>query len=337
LPISSRHCHPLPAVPASLQLNKDIMRYPIISLFLRRLASSLTSSLTASLVAACLLHAGSALAEDSVAPAQLEFSLIKTSEVSTLAGLAYSGGSYFHSVKLNHMAVLVRHGQDSFLFDTGLGRQIDSQFKQDMPFWAKPFFSYGPVKPAREQLDAAGIKPPARIFLSHAHWDHASALEDFTDAEIWLSNAEKTYLATPHKVAVFPSQISSPALHWHGYAFEPKPYLGFAQSLDIFGDGSAVLVPLPGHTPGSVGLFLSVPSGKQYFFIGDTAWRSEAIAAHAPKMWLAGKLVDHDAEQTMEAVASVQKLQSEHPAIMILPAHDAEAQDKLGYFPQFIK
>jgi glyoxylase-like metal-dependent hydrolase (beta-lactamase superfamily II) len=36
------------------------------------------------------------------------------------------------------------------------------------------------------------------------------------------------------------------------YGFEGSPYLGFPESHDVYGDGSIVVVPAPGHTPGSV-------------------------------------------------------------------------------------
>ncbi|HTD04052.1 MBL fold metallo-hydrolase [Undibacterium sp.] len=268
--------------------------------------------------------------------ATLEFAIVKTSEVTTLEGLSYAGGSYFRSARLQHIAVLVRHPQGNFLFDSGLGKNIDAQFK-DMPVWARPFFSYGPVTPARTQLDAAGYSDIPRIFLSHAHWDHASALVDFPEAEVWLSQQEKIYLETPHAASVFPSQIGAPSIRWHTYALQPKPTMGFALSLDIFGDGSAVLLPLPGHTPGSVGLLLTLASGKQYFFIGDTVWKNQAIAEQKPKMWLASALVDNDKAQTMAAIAAIRRLQQAQPQIVIVPAHDAAIHDGIGYFPHFVK
>lgn len=301
-----------------------------------RLGLLLLSLLLSSCALAQEQQAPMAAAPSAPPPAALEFAIIKTSEVSTLEGLSYSGGSYFTSTRLQHVAVLVRHPQGSFLFDSGLGKNIDAQFR-DMPLWARPFFSYGPVTPARTQLDAAGLSEVPRIFLSHAHWDHASALVDFPAAEVWLSEEEKAYLATPHAVAVFPSQIAPPSIRWHTYALQARPQMGFARSLDIFGDGSAVLLPLPGHTPGSVGLLLTPASGKQYFFIGDTVWKNQAIALQKPKMWIAGALVDNDKAQTMGAIAALHRLQQAYPQLIIVPAHDAAIHDGIGYFPHFVK
>ena len=40
--------------------------------------------------------------------------------------------------------------------------------------------------------------------------------------------------------------------------FSDTPYEIYPQSLDLYKDGSIVLVPLPGHTPGSVGVFINL-------------------------------------------------------------------------------
>ena len=112
-----------------------------------------------------------------VQAAEMRVALLRTSGVETLDALTVDGGSWVRRVPLSHTAVLIEHHAATLLFDTGLGRDIDAQFRADMP-WAAPLFAYQKVAPARDQLDAAGIRVD-RILLSHAHWDHASGLVDF--------------------------------------------------------------------------------------------------------------------------------------------------------------
>ena len=265
------------------------------------------------------------------------FSLIKTGHVHSLAGLVYSGGSFFQKVEINHVAVLVQHPQGSFLFDSGLGRNIEAQYQQDMPWWARPAFKYEPpVTPARDQLDQAGIAVP-RIILSHSHWDHASGLVDFPDAEVWITAEERNWDRDPGFPRAFPSQVTPASIRWHSYELDDKPYFGFPRSLDLFGDGSAVLVPLPGHTPGAVGLLLTVASGRQYLFCGDTVWSAQALKESRPKALLASLIADNDREQTQQAIELLHKLMIQHPGLVVVPAHDAALQDALGYFPQWVR
>ena len=61
------------------------------------------------------------------------------------------------------------------------------------------------------------------------------------------------------------------------YAFDQAPYLGFDQSHDLYRDGSIVIVPTPGHTPGSVAIFLTLPGGARYAFVGDLVWQLEGL------------------------------------------------------------
>lgn len=269
----------------------------------------------------------------------IEFSLVKTDQTRAPEGLVWSGGSLFKTVTINHVAVLVRHPQGTFLFDTGLGEHVAEQYRQDMPWWARPSFKYAePVTPARPQLDRAGIHVP-RIILSHTHWDHASGLVDFPEAEVWVTPEERSFdqregLGFP---GAFPSQIGAPSIRWHVYALEPKPVAGFARSLDLFGDGSAVLVPLPGHTPGAVGLLLTLASGRQYLFCGDTVWSARALKDARPKSYLASVIADNDREQTLQAIRQLRELMRQHPELVVVPAHDAAVQDALGYFPQWVR
>lgn len=267
----------------------------------------------------------------------IAFSIIKTSEVTTREGLAFSGGRYSLPVKLNHVAILVRHPQGSFLFDTGLGNDIARQFGRDMPWWASPFFSYGPVASARTQLDAHGMAQIKRIILSHGHWDHASALPDFPDADVWVTQAERQFLKRPHPGSVFPSQVAGVQTKWIDYQFAAKPFQSFSSSNDLFGDGSAVLVPLPGHTPGSVGMFITLQTGRQFLFVGDVVWKIGALAGGRPKMWLASKIVDDDAPGTLAAIAAIERERLRNPALVVVPAHDAQVHDEIGYFPNFIE
>jgi len=287
----------------------------------------------------CLLFSAAASADAPLAVPELSFSLVKTGHVHAPAGMIYAGGSFTRKLEVNHVAVLVRHGTDLFLFDSGLGRKIDQQYAQDMPWWARPSFKYElPVTPARDQLDAAGIKV-SRIILSHSHWDHASGLVDFPEAEVWVTPEERAFdqgrgLGFP---GAFPSQIGSPDIRWHVFRLQDRPQWSFGRSLDLYGDGSAVLVPLEGHTPGAVGLLLTVASGKQYLFCGDTVWSAAALQEARPKFYLASVIADDDRAGTQRAIQQLHELMQQHPGLVVVPAHDAALQDRLGYFPQWVR
>ncbi|WP_137822455.1 MBL fold metallo-hydrolase [Pseudomonas sp. D(2018)] len=265
----------------------------------------------------------------------LRFALVKTAETETLDAFTVADGKWTEKVKANHVALLIQHHAATLLFDTGLGRQVDNQFSREMPWWDKPLMQYGSVTPARDQLDRDGIRID-RIVLSHAHWDHASALADFPEVPVWApyEEIEFTEIATPP--AILPSQFAH-GVKWHPFTFLPIPFMGFEESLDLFGDRSLVLVPLSGHSPGSVGLFLTLDDGRRFFFTGDASWRLEGFTGPKEKFWVSSRMVDNDREATRAQLQKVHDLLQREPGLTVVPAHDAKVQDALGYYPQWVQ
>jgi glyoxylase-like metal-dependent hydrolase (beta-lactamase superfamily II) len=274
------------------------------------------------------------------AEVSVEFAVVKTAKTTALKGMMVSGGGFTTQVDGNFSAILVKHGQTHFLFDSGLGSQVAQQYRQDMPWWARVFFKYDePVLPARQQLDQAGIPPIERIILSHAHWDHASGLGDFPEAVVWAAPEELTVVAhaAPGLGGSWPSQVSLKSIRWQALDFKPQPHKGFERSIDLFADGSVVLVPMSGHTPGSIGMFVTVASGKRFFFCGDAVWRADALKDGSPKFWPASLIVDKDRELTQYTIERMRQLVKQDPGLVVVPAHDDAVQNALGYFPHWVK
>lgn len=266
----------------------------------------------------------------------LRFSLIRTAATPPVPeAMVTASGSWFRSEPSNHIAVLVEHGANRFLFDTGLGKQAEQQFKQDMPYWIRPVMDFKLEKPARQQLDEAGIGIK-QIYLSHTHWDHLSGAPDFPEADVFAQAEEQIYMRLDTPPRVLPSQVNAP-IRWHQLPLPAKPYGGFERSLDLFGDGKVVLVAIPGHTPGSMGMYLNLSNDKRYLFVGDAVWRVREISDNSYKAWPARSIVDHDCKQTREGIEQIRQAMVQVPGLNVVPAHDTGVHDKLGYFPSWVE
>src|SRR6185295_10079531 len=135
---------------------------------------------------------------------------------------------------------------------------------------------------------------------------HVSGLEDFPQAEAWFSKQEIDDIPTLPAGELIQQMKSK--LKLHAFDFPAAPYENFDRSFDLFGDASIVLVPLPGHTPGSIGMLVNLQSGKRFFFIGDLTWALEGIELPAERPWISRKLVDRNEEQVRAAIVKVHQL-----------------------------
>lgn len=268
------------------------------------------------------------------------FSVIKTaSSAGAQEALVVSSGSFFRRRHLAQNAVLITHPAGDILIDTGLGRAIDQQFKEN-GFFDKQLFSYQDVDPAVNQMTQAGydFDKLKRIIPTHLHWDHASGIEDFPSVPVWVQRAEYDHAIEGSAPAFLHSQMDDESISWNFFELPVKSYQGFEKSLDVYGDGSIVLVDLSGHSAGQVGIFLTISSGKRFFFIGDTTWTIKGVNDNAgrPAMlsWLV-KLNWNDA-LNIKRIQAIHELSKEFEDLTIVPAHDELVAENLPKFPNFL-
>jgi N-acyl homoserine lactone hydrolase len=103
--------------------------------------------------------------------------------------------------------------------------------------------------------------------------------------------------------------------------FSGVPYEVFTKSFDVHGDGSIVVVPLPGHTPGSVGVFLNLDPDHRLFYVADAALQASEIAKEIRKPF---SIQDADPIQAPEQVQSLNQLQDNETA----PRYDRRTWQK---------
>jgi N-acyl homoserine lactone hydrolase len=136
--------------------------------------------------------------------------------------------------------------------------RIHQQFRS-LPLFFRSITSYSLRQPAADQLTAAGYDPQSlhAILLTHSHWDHVSGLPDFPGVPVWVTPEEHQFIRKSGDMDFCRLFMG---IRYEEYGFEGGPYLGFPASQDVYGDGSVVVVPAPGHTPGSVIIFVTLPS-----------------------------------------------------------------------------
>lgn len=266
-------------------------------------------------------------------PAEMTLSALPTGVMPSVAAFAYRGGGFDDARDYTMTAILVHHPKGDLLFDTGFGRDVD-RHASSMPWLMKVLTRYRKATPAADQLAAAGydLRRLAGVVLTHAHWDHVSGLPDFPGVPVWIDEAEGAFIRSDSSLSALARSFGE--LPYRIYAFEGGPYLGFPRSHDVWGDGSIVLVPSPGHTPGSIVAFVALPSGTRYALLGDLVWQSEGVDRPAERPWLTRTMVDDDPAAVRENIQRVAAIRARFPGFRFLPAHDGRAMGALPVFPQ---
>jgi glyoxylase-like metal-dependent hydrolase (beta-lactamase superfamily II) len=238
------------------------------------------------------------------------------------AAFAYRGGSPWDQRDSVSTAVLVRHPQGDLLIDTGLGRTIAAQVKA-FPFLFRLGTELVLLQPAADQLDAAGYdrKQLRYIVLTHAHWDHVSGVPDFLGVPVLITAAEHRFIDDGGWPTATARGMKTTTV-FQNYTFDHTPYLGFDQSHDLYRDGSIVIVPTPGHTPGSVAIFLTLPGGARYAFVGDLVWQLEGLLEREPRPWFESKQLREDPDAFRQSLLRLSAIAERYPQITIVPSHD---------------
>jgi N-acyl homoserine lactone hydrolase len=253
-------------------------------------------------------------------PSDMAVYQLPTGSYETRASFAFKGGSFRDKRSFAATAILVTHPAGDFLVDAGFGAGIAAHVH------AQPWYARSPYQAtgtASEQLDASGYdrRSLRGVLITHSHWDHVSGLDQL-QVPIWTNAGELRYAAQARDGNVF--RTVSERHEMHEYEFDGAPYLGFPSSYDVHGDGSVVVALAGGHTTGSVIVFVTLPTGQRYAFIGDVAWQLEGVRRPAERPLLMRKLADVDPGQVREDLLRVASLAG---LMQVVPAHDLAAYE----------
>jgi N-acyl homoserine lactone hydrolase len=236
--------------------------------------------------------------------------------------------------------VLVKHPAGGLLIDTGSSSHYDQEIS-GYPFaiWLKLKSLAGQLKPRvplPELLRRIG-EDPAKLrwaILSHAHLDHAGGLMDLPHLPVLLTREELQFAGDPSVQAkgyVIASHTQKfPPVAVPSLRFEPTPYETFDESADLYRDGSVVVVPLRGHTPGSVGIFVNLSPTRRLFYVGDAVDDERGFQERVGKSLIL-RDSDNDMALADQVVSRLSQLHEKVPELAIIPAHGRSAYKK--FFP----
>jgi glyoxylase-like metal-dependent hydrolase (beta-lactamase superfamily II) len=262
----------------------------------------------------------------------IEVCWIETASAEASGELATEGPTKLHTWRATASAMLIRHPDGDVLVDTGTTPTLRADTRE-LTAGARIYTraSAGRMRWRADipsQLRRLGLAPADldEIVLSHVHPDHAGGIETLPGVPVLVGAGEIEFVREKLAVRdhhVMPRQGRALQGRMVEVELDPRPYATFDESADLFGDGRVVLVPLFGHTPGSLGTFVDLGDGRRLFHVGDVVLVEESIERGVVK----GRLMqptDVDRSRNAENVARLAQLRELDPALEIVPAHDRD-------------
>jgi N-acyl homoserine lactone hydrolase len=161
-------------------------------------------------------------------------------------------------------AFAVLHPRGHVLFDTGPHPGV---FQDAFARWGGLAKAFEPLGDERSgilaQLESIDLKPDDFRYVvnSHLHFDHAGGNQFFPKSSFLVSKREMEWAqkADNEGKGYFKAD-------WD----HPLAYREIEAPFDLYGDGSLVIIPLPGHTPGHQGLLVRLKKDGAMILSGDS-------------------------------------------------------------------
>ena len=220
-------------------------------------------------------------------------------------------------------AYLIVHEQGKLLFDTGLNTGLrhdkaallgvtDKDWEIDFPAGAE----------IAAQLALLGLVPGDIRYVvnSHLHFDHCGGNALFPKATLIVH--AKEWRASQHK-ATQAAAIYNPVDFDHMAA---RREIG--GELDVFGDGSVVVFPTPGHTPGHQSLRVQLESGPVVLAADCCYLKRTLETLHLPRSV-------YNRDQMLASLGQLRALQADGARIFF--GHDPEFWKTVPLAPEPIR
>ena len=159
---------------------------------------------------------------------------------------------------------LIRHKQGNVLFDSGCHPSVIDDAQARWGGIARvmtPIFSHDQSLIA--QLDHVGLSAGDIdvVINSHLHSDHCGCNAFFKKATV-VCHARELEAAKASNAAV----MGYLPVDWD----HPMAIDAIEGQRDLYGDDKIVLIPLPGHTPGSIGAFVNLDRSGSFLLASDS-------------------------------------------------------------------
>jgi N-acyl homoserine lactone hydrolase len=238
---------------------------------------------------------------------------------STPSDVARFSDTYAHEgrkVQLTGSCYLIKHGGDYMLWDLGYPTAASGLAQGNAPTVKTPLV---------DQLAQLNLKPEQikYIGVSHYHGDHIGQAGSFPASTLLIGKGDWDALNASSGGMANPA----PVKHWisGGGKVESVP-----RDKDVFGDGTVVMLDMPGHTPGHHSLLVKLKGMGNVLLTGDLAHFHENYDTNGVPSFNTHR------GDTLASFDRFKTIAKNHKATVVIQ-HDARDIGKLPAFPQAAK
>ncbi len=244
-------------------------------------------------------------------------------------------GGRRRKVACHSIVALLRHPDRGWmLWDAGYAPRLMTATAGSI------FFLYRLATPLRleprlavaNQLPALGIKPSDinSVILSHFHADHIAGLRDFPEAKLVATEAAYGDVARRRGFnalkrgfipALLPEDFRERATLVTAFDGPVLPHLGATH--DVLGDASLLLVRMPGHARGQIGMLAETESGP-VLFAADGCWLTRQVMERRPPSGVTRVFLD-DMRAVRSTIDHLHAFMQARPEVRVVPSHCPEA------------
>lgn len=241
-----------------------------------------------------------------------------TIQISDLDGFSSAGDYAGQTATFADTCWLVRHPDGDLLWDLGLPTELVGAGEQE-----SDVFTLSMDRTLTDQMRDFGYAPwdLDYVSISHSHFDHAGQADQFQEAT-WLVHEdeyENMFPANPQPVENDPDvdgEVTAPFANFATLTRET-----FSSEHDVFGDGTVMILPTPGHTPGHTALQIMLPETGPILLTGDLYHRRESrTLRRVPRF-------NSDADQTLASMDLFEARAEEIGAKIIIQHSSADIAD----------
>jgi len=240
----------------------------------------------------------------------LRINVVKFAESRRTRNFSLKGAPATPSVQAR-TAFQVVYADSTLMIDAGMDQQVHN------------FFGRGVVEPydadAGQQVERA-VRAAKLILITHEHGDHVAGVihtpiaAELAPKTILTRTQVQTLMTAPQ----MPEITLTPELASRFIVVDYDKYLPVAPGI--------AFIKAPGHTPGSQMVYVALESGREYLFIGDSAWLMDGvrqiIGKDAP--W-----ITEDQRSVTDQLRWLNGLLRTDPNLVIVASHDNDQRMEL--------